>query len=126
MWNYLVIESTLALVLPKLNDIVEHHLRGADFGIRVDPVDGLLTQSAPGYQLTWMDAKVDDWVVTPRRGKPVEINGLCITRCVCSSDGCRRKSRAMPPSESPSTPNAQKRLSTPGFGMPMEITVRCY
>jgi glycogen debranching enzyme len=68
--------STLALVLPKLNDIVEHHLRGADFGIRVDPVDGLLTQSAPGYQLTWMDAKVDDWVVTPRRGKPVEINGL--------------------------------------------------
>ena len=68
--------STLALLLPKLSDIVEHHLRGTDFGIRVDPVDGLLTQSAPGYQLTWMDAKVDDWVVTPRRGKPVEINGL--------------------------------------------------
>jgi predicted glycogen debranching enzyme len=51
-------------------------LRGTDFGIKVDPVDGLLSQSAPGYQLTWMDAKVDDWVVTPRRGKAVEINGL--------------------------------------------------
>ena len=42
----------------------------------VDPADGLLRQGAPGYQLTWMDAKVDDWVVTPRRGKAVEINGL--------------------------------------------------
>jgi predicted glycogen debranching enzyme len=42
----------------------------------VDPKDGLLRQGAPGYQLTWMDAKVDDWVVTPRRGKAVEINAL--------------------------------------------------
>ncbi|HLH53466.1 MAG TPA: amylo-alpha-1,6-glucosidase [Verrucomicrobiae bacterium] len=68
--------GTLRLILPKLVDIVEKHLRGTDFGIRVDPRDGLLTQGAPGYQLTWMDAKVDDWVVTPRRGKAVEINGL--------------------------------------------------
>ena len=68
--------GTLRLILPKLIDIVEHHLRGTDFGIKVDPRDGLLCQSAPGYQLTWMDAKVDDWVVTPRRGKAVEINGL--------------------------------------------------
>src|SRR5207249_1758477 len=45
------------------------------FGIRVD-ADGLLMQGTPGYQLTWMDAKVDDWVVTPRRGKAVEINAL--------------------------------------------------
>jgi glycogen debranching enzyme len=42
----------------------------------VDPRDGLLLQGAPGYQLTWMDAKVDGWVVTPRRGKAVEINAL--------------------------------------------------
>jgi predicted glycogen debranching enzyme len=68
--------GTLRLILPKLNDIVDHHLRGTDFGIKVDPRDGLLCESAPGYQLTWMDAKVDDWVVTPRRGKAVEINGL--------------------------------------------------
>ena len=68
--------ATLRLILPKLTDIVDHHIHGTDFGIKVDPRDGLLSQSAPGYQLTWMDAKVDDWVVTPRRGKAVEINGL--------------------------------------------------
>jgi predicted glycogen debranching enzyme len=68
--------GTLRLVLPKLQEIVERHLRGTDFGIQVDSKDGLLKQGAPGYQLTWMDAKVDNWVVTPRRGKAVEINGL--------------------------------------------------
>jgi len=69
-------QAMLARLLPKLVDIVEHHLRGTHFGIGVDPKDGLLRQGAPGYQLTWMDAKVDDWVVTPRRGKAVEINAL--------------------------------------------------
>ena len=49
---------------------------GTRFGIGVDPADGLLRQGAEGYQLTWMDAKVGDWVVTPRRGKAVEINAL--------------------------------------------------
>ncbi len=68
--------STLHLVLPKLVGIVEAHLKGTHFGIGVDPRDGLLRQGAEGYQLTWMDAKVDDWVVTPRRGKAVEINAL--------------------------------------------------
>ena len=68
--------STLRALLPKLVSIIEHHLRGTHFGIGVDPADGLLRQGAEGYQLTWMDAKVDDWVVTPRRGKPVEINAL--------------------------------------------------
>ena len=67
---------TLQLLYPTLKEIVAAHVRGTDFGIRVDDRDGLLTQGAPGYQLTWMDAKVDDWVVTPRRGKPVEINAL--------------------------------------------------
>jgi predicted glycogen debranching enzyme len=51
-------------------------LHGTKFGIGVDPRDGLLRQGAEGYQLTWMDAKVGDWVVTPRRGKAVEINAL--------------------------------------------------
>jgi predicted glycogen debranching enzyme len=68
--------ATLQLLLPKLVDIVEHHRRGTRFGIRVDPGDGLLRQGEEGYQLTWMDAKVGDWVVTPRRGKAVEINAL--------------------------------------------------
>jgi predicted glycogen debranching enzyme len=68
--------ETMRLLLPKLLDIVQHHLVGTHFGIAVDPLDGLLRQGAHGYQLTWMDAKVGDWVVTPRRGKAVEINAL--------------------------------------------------
>jgi predicted glycogen debranching enzyme len=67
---------TLGQLLPSLVDIIDHHLRGTRFGIRVDPDDGLLIQGAPGFQLTWMDAKAGDWVVTPRRGKAVEINAL--------------------------------------------------
>jgi predicted glycogen debranching enzyme len=67
---------TLPLLYPTLKNIVDCHVRGTRYGIHVDPQDGLLAQGAPGYQLTWMDAKVDDWVVTPRRGKAVEINAL--------------------------------------------------
>jgi predicted glycogen debranching enzyme len=68
--------TTLKLLLPKLVDVIDHHIHGTRFGIGMDPVDALLKQGAEGYQLTWMDAKVDDWVVTPRRGKAVEINAL--------------------------------------------------
>lgn len=68
--------ETLRLILPVLRDIVSHHIQGTRFSIGVDPRDGLLRQGAAGYQLTWMDAKVEDWVVTPRRGKAVEINAL--------------------------------------------------
>jgi predicted glycogen debranching enzyme len=59
----------------KLVDIVDWHVRGTRYGIHVD-TDGCLVCGAPGVQLTWMDAKVGDWVVTPRRGKPVEIQAL--------------------------------------------------
>ena len=68
--------ATLELLLPILKEIIRHHLEGTRFGITVDPRDGLLTQGAEGYALTWMDAKIGDWVVTPRRGKAVEINAL--------------------------------------------------
>ena len=68
--------ETRRLLLPKLAEIVAKHLQGTRFGIGVDAQDGLLTQGEVGYQLTWMDAKVGDWVVTPRRGKAVEINAL--------------------------------------------------
>lgn len=69
-------QVTLKNLLPTLESIVEHHLKGTRFGIHVDPSDGLLRQGEEGFQLTWMDAKVDGWVVTPRRGKAVEINAL--------------------------------------------------
>jgi len=75
--------ETLEVLLPRLLDIIDWHHNGTSFGIGVDD-DGLLRQGAEGLQLTWMDAKVDDWVVTPRRGKAVEINALwynalCVT-----------------------------------------------
>jgi predicted glycogen debranching enzyme len=69
-------KGMIKYMLPLCKEIIEHHIKGTKFGICVDPEDGLLSQGAEGYQLTWMDAKVDDWVVTPRRGKAVEINAL--------------------------------------------------
>lgn len=68
--------SLLRSWMPELQEIIACHQRGTRFGIHVDERDGLLSQGAEGYQLTWMDAKVGDWVVTPRRGKAVEINAL--------------------------------------------------
>lgn len=61
---------------PAARDIITWHTRGTWYGIAVDASDGLLSAGTPGTQLTWMDAKVGDWVVTPRHGKPVEINAL--------------------------------------------------
>jgi predicted glycogen debranching enzyme len=63
-------------------EIISWHVRGTRYGIKVEP-SGLLSSGEQGVQLTWMDAKVGDWVVTPRRGMPVEIqalwyNALCI------------------------------------------------
>ncbi len=68
--------SLLADLWPTLVEIIAWHQRGTRYHIHVDPADGLLYGGEPGVQLTWMDAKVGDWVVTPRIGKPVEINGL--------------------------------------------------
>jgi predicted glycogen debranching enzyme len=61
-----------------LQEVYQWHVKGTLYGIKVDPKDGLLTQGEPGVQLTWMDAKVGEWVVTPRHGKPIEVNGLWI------------------------------------------------
>jgi predicted glycogen debranching enzyme len=63
---------------PVLAGIIDWHLRGTRYGICADPTDGLLSAGEPGVQLTWMDAKVGDWVVTPRIGKAVEVNALWI------------------------------------------------
>ena len=70
-------DTTLAdELLPVLQNIVTAHVNGTLYHIGVDPHDGLLHAGEPGVQLTWMDAKVGDLVVTPRIGKPVEINAL--------------------------------------------------
>ncbi|MEV1286209.1 amylo-alpha-1,6-glucosidase [Micromonospora sp. NPDC049679] len=67
-----------AELLPALRDIVAAHLTGTRYGIRVDPADGLLTQGAAGAALTWMDARVYGVPITPREGKPVEVNALWV------------------------------------------------
>jgi predicted glycogen debranching enzyme len=68
--------ATVRLLLPKLDEAVRLHQSGTRFNIAVDTADGLLRQGADKLALTWMDAKMGDWVVTPRRGKAVEINAL--------------------------------------------------
>jgi predicted glycogen debranching enzyme len=70
--------ATLQQLFPSLVAIVDAHVKGTRYNIHVDPNDGLLYAGGPGVQLTWMDAKIGDWVVTPRTGKPVEINALWI------------------------------------------------
>ena len=65
-------------MLKSLQEVFELHTKGTLYGIKVDQSDGLLSQGEGDVQLTWMDAKIGDWVVTPRHGKPVEINGLWI------------------------------------------------
>ena len=69
------LELVRANLYPVLSDIMQWHFRGTRHGIRTDS-DGLLACGEPGVQLTWMDAKIGDWVVTPRHGKPVEIQAL--------------------------------------------------
>ncbi len=63
-------------LLPVVLQIVRAYRDGTRYGIHVDPADGLVVAAAPGVQLTWMDAKIGDWVVTPRMGKPIEISAL--------------------------------------------------
>ncbi len=108
--------ATLRQLLPKLESIVEHHLRGTRFGIGVDPADGLLRQGEEGYQLTWMDAKVDDWVVTPRRGKAVEINALWYNALRLLAGWLREAGEPRPRRRSTRTPSGRARRSTRASG----------
>jgi predicted glycogen debranching enzyme len=83
-------DALLRDLFPVLREIIEWHLRGTRYNIHVDPADGLLDAGKPGVQLTWMDAKVGDWVVTPRTGKPVEINALWYNSLYSTADFARR------------------------------------
>lgn len=71
---------------PTLTGIVDWHLGGTRYGIKVDPSDGLLAGGEPGVQLTWMDAIVDGRVITPRIGKPVEVNALWYNALVAMAE----------------------------------------
>ncbi|WP_338462395.1 amylo-alpha-1,6-glucosidase [Synechococcus elongatus IITB7] len=69
-------KTLLTEIFPVLQNIIHWHQQGTRFNIHLDRQDGLLAAGTAGVQLTWMDAKVGDWVVTPRMGKPIEINAL--------------------------------------------------
>lgn len=88
-------KSLVQELFPTLKGIIEAHVRGTLFGIHVDPADQLLSQGAQGYQLTWMDAKVGDWVVTPRRGKAVEINALWYNALMWMAEWAKREEAAV-------------------------------
>ena len=69
-------EEAVSQLHPVLTQIINAYWKGTRYNIHVDEADGLLYAGESGVQLTWMDAKVGDWVVTPRIGKPVEVNAL--------------------------------------------------
>lgn len=80
-------------LFPALEEVIDWHLRGTRYNIHLDQADGLLYAGEQGSQLTWMDAKVDGWVVTPRIGKPVEINALWHNALRCMAEFCDRLQR---------------------------------
>src|SRR5262249_44113061 len=69
-------DTTLAALWPALQAIVQGYREGTRYGIHMDPADHLIAAGEPGVQLTWMDARVDGRVITPRMGKAVELNAL--------------------------------------------------
>ncbi len=83
-------EAFLRKQLPVLADLLTHYQRGTHFGIQEDTADHLLSIGEPGIQLTWMDAKLGDWVVTARFGKVVEINALWYNAQLIYADLLRR------------------------------------
>jgi predicted glycogen debranching enzyme len=83
-------DELLGDLFPVLEDIIAWYKRGTRYQIHRDEADGLLYAGEPGLQLTWMDAKVDSWVVTPRIGKPVEVNALWYNALMIMADFARR------------------------------------
>jgi predicted glycogen debranching enzyme len=84
-------------LFPVLDSVVAWHRQGTRYGIAEDPADGLLRAGEPGVQLTWMDARVGDWVVTPRMGKPVEINALWYNALRAMAEFAARLGRPVEP-----------------------------
>jgi predicted glycogen debranching enzyme len=92
-------EALVDELLPVARSILDAYANGTGYGIGMDPADGLIHEGAPGVQLTWMDAKAGDWVVTPRRGKPVEIQALWIHGCRLAARWCEARGLATPYAE---------------------------
>ncbi|MGH8532861.1 MAG: amylo-alpha-1,6-glucosidase, partial [Gammaproteobacteria bacterium] len=89
--------QALSEALPVLEQIIAHYRDGTRYGIVMDPEDGLLRAGEAGVQITWMDAKVGEWVVTPRIGKPVEVNALWYNALNCLVEFTQRLNRDAEP-----------------------------
>jgi 4-alpha-glucanotransferase len=87
-------EKLLKRCFAVLEEMIEWYLKGTRYSIGMDPDDHLLRAGEPGVQLTWMDAKVGEWVVTPRIGKPVEINALWYNALMIMVDFAQRLGRS--------------------------------
>ncbi|HET9401274.1 MAG TPA: amylo-alpha-1,6-glucosidase [Candidatus Acidoferrales bacterium] len=83
-------------MIPPISEIISSYIQGTRYGIHADPEDGLLFAGEPGTQLTWMDARVNGVPVTPRIGKPVEINALWLNAVSTISDLAEGLSRPIP------------------------------
>jgi predicted glycogen debranching enzyme len=83
-------EAFLRKMYPNICSVIENLVKGTRFGIQIDQSDGLVRAGVPGVQLTWMDARVGDWVVTPRIGKPIEVNALWISNLRFAIEAGRR------------------------------------
>jgi predicted glycogen debranching enzyme len=79
--------------LEAIESVIDWHVRGTWHKIHMDERDGLLAGGEEGYAITWMDARVQDWVVTPRQGKPIEINALWYNALRFTADWCERGGR---------------------------------
>ena len=87
-------DEFLREVFSTIAEIIAWHQKGTRYQIRMDETDGLLYAGEAGMQLTWMDAKIGDWVVTPRIGKPVEVNALWYNALRSVAYFCRRLGRS--------------------------------
>ncbi len=85
-------EAFAVLANKVLDEIIVAHVAGTRYEIRVDLVDGLVSQGSPETQLTWMDARVDGTAITPRNGKPIEINALWLNLLKCQEWICQQLS----------------------------------
>jgi predicted glycogen debranching enzyme len=96
LWQYLCYtgdDQTVSRLLDTAIEIVSEYRHGTLLGIGAD-ADGLLKTHAPGVGTTWMDAKIGDWVVTPRAGRPVELNALWYNALCITAELCERFGRA--------------------------------
>ncbi len=93
-------DALLKQLFPVLEEVIRWHRTGTRYGIAEDPTDGLLRSGEPGVQLTWMDAKIGDWVVTPRTGKAVEVNALWYNVLIAVANFARRLGHPTDPWES--------------------------